>query len=105
MDIRHAALNQFCGDEVVATLGNLNRPKLACPFVNVLKQMSMDGLQVLQAEVASWDDFEPSLENQQTLMLVKTGSILDPKPMTEDTRARVEVRILVTHSMAAGRPL
>ena len=52
VDIGDAAFNQLGGDDGVAAFGQLNGSQFACAFVDVLKQVSVDGLQVSQVEVS-----------------------------------------------------
>lgn len=55
MDIGHAGLNVTAKLELTAALGDFDRSDLAGPVVDVLEQVTVDGFQVGEIELAARD--------------------------------------------------
>jgi hypothetical protein len=52
MDIRHAGFDRPAKLELASTLRDLDRPDFARPFIDILKEMPVNGAQMCEVEIA-----------------------------------------------------
>src|SRR6266704_3488313 len=94
MNIGHAGLNVAPELKLMAALVNLDRAQLACPIVDVLKEVVMDCAKMLQIEFACRYSSPCPLGRKATLDPIQALSIDNPEPISEDIRAGIDVRIV-----------
>ena len=67
MDIRHASLNEPPRLELIAAFLNLYGPYLSGPFVNVLKEMVVNRLEMIKVEIPRRNRFQKALRYKLAL--------------------------------------
>jgi hypothetical protein len=102
MNVGHADSDEATKLELVAILGDLDGPKIARPVVDILKEMTMDGAQVGEIELARRHAFGDALGHQATFDLVQSVGIRNAKFISEYRLGGLEIRIPSAHSTANG---
>jgi hypothetical protein len=67
MDITHAGFDEPAKLKLMATLGDFHGSQRAGPFIEILKQVHMDSLEMREVEVAGRDTFGYPLRHHRTL--------------------------------------
>ncbi len=104
-NIRHASLNEPPELERMASLGNFDRPQLPGPFINILKQMTMNILEMRQVKLTAWDAFRRTLDHKFALEIGKPRRVSDSKFVDEDSGAGIYVGVVPPHWAANGKAL
>jgi len=104
VNIRDAGLDVLPELKLLAALGNLDRPQFAGSVIDILKQMTMDGAQVLHIEIARRHTFADALGNEFALVIVQARLVTKPEFVFENIRTRIDVRI-AAHSAARALAL
>jgi hypothetical protein len=101
MYVSHAGLDISPELELLPALGNLHGADFSCPFIDILKQVPMDRLQVGEIEIPSRDASLCPLHHKATFDTIEIGCQPDPEFIPEDRCSWINVRI-VAHSAATG---
>src|SRR5690349_17211995 len=102
MDVGHSGGNVPPELELLRAFADFHRPNLACPVVDVLEQMAMDGLQMNEVEFAGRNSFRDPLRCQHSFGLVQNDRIDDAKPISEDAGTGQKVWISGAAHLAAS---
>ena len=78
MDIRHTSLNEPPRLELIAAFLDLDSPYLAGPFVNILKKMVVNRLEMIKVEIPRDQGRNPPWEPLPEGVALQTGAPLPP---------------------------
>ncbi len=101
MNVGHAGFDILPELKLVTAFGQFNGTKLACPVINVLKQVTMDMPQMGEVELSGRNALAGALYDQLSLGVIETLAIGDVQLVSEDGRSRIDVRI-IRYSAAAA---
>ena len=100
----HSSLNVASELKLMAAFADLDRAQLACPIVDVLKQVAVNGAEMSKIERPDGYTFRNSISHQAALDSIKPSRIRNAKAITKDFGAGNEVWInVVVHLTAAAR--
>ncbi|WP_245277207.1 hypothetical protein [Rhizobium sp. CF080] len=77
MNIGHADFDILPELELALALGNLDRPHLPRPFIDVLEKVAVDCLQMLEIEIASWNALPDTNGRKPTLRKIQLSGVSD----------------------------
>jgi len=75
VNVLHPGVDEPVELELMTALGNLHRPNLPGPVVDILEQLPMDGAQVHKVKAAGRDALSSPLRDQQPLHAVELTCI------------------------------
>ena len=78
MNIAHAGMDELAKLELLGALADLDRADFTRPFVDILEQMPMDGLEMRQIESASGYALPAALNGQPPFYAIKQRGIGNP---------------------------
>jgi len=94
VNIRHAGVDVLPELELLRALADLDCTDFARPVVDVLEQVTVDGLEVSKIKLSQRDTLRDALRDQRPLCLVDDSSVLDAETIFEGSCARVDVWIV-----------
>jgi hypothetical protein len=103
MNIGHSSRNVLPKLELTSALGDFDSPQFAGPIVDILEQMSVNGTEVTQVECARGNASPAPLEHITTFNLIQDDWINNPKAVSKNSGARIDVGIVVLCHFAAAR--
>ena len=75
MDVSHAHLDELSELELASTFADFNGPQLACPFINILEQVVVNGLEMFEIEISCGRSLNPTLNDKQAFRSIQILSI------------------------------
>ena len=105
MNVGHSRLDVSPELKLIAALRYLDSADLACPLVDILKQMAVDGFQVVEIKVTVRNAFSGPLCHLPPLKSIECSSIFDITQISENVGAGIDVRISHSAASGAARPL
>jgi hypothetical protein len=98
MDVGHASRDVAPELKLVAALVDLDGAQIACPAVDVLEEVVVDGTEMSKIKCPDWWTFRDSVSHQAALDPIKPSRIQNAKAIAKDFGAGNEVRIdVVVH--------
>jgi hypothetical protein len=101
VDICHSGLDVAPKLELVPTLVDFDRSQLACPFIDVLKQVAVDSPEMCEIECAAWHAASCPLDDETPLDSVQSLRIGNSKKVIKSAGARIDVGVLGCHFVAS----
>lgn len=102
MDVGHARHDKATKLELVTVLGDFDGSRFSRPVIDILKEMSVNGLQMSQVEMAHGRAFSAALNYLATFDDVQLVDVENAKFISEYGQRGVEIRISSAHSAASG---
>ena len=101
MNICHAGFDIPAKLKLMTALGDFHGAYLACPIIDVLEHVPVDGAKVDKVEASGRGSLGGSLGHKLPLDIIEPDAIGNAKPVTENGRPRIGIGVVV-HSAARG---
>ena len=100
MNVGHAGVDEPAKLKLRPALADLDGADLAGPLIDVLKQVMMDGSQMVDIETTGRYAFSGSLRDQPSFDLIENFRVSYAEKVPENMASRIDIRVVRIHFAA-----